>query len=65
MPTFVVGDYTLTSSAISGTAYTANFNLNISNVLSGPVATNPEPSTIALLGTGLIGVAGAIRKRFV
>lgn len=29
------------------------------------VAATPEPSSIALLGTGLLGVAGVLRKRFV
>ena len=28
-----------------------------------PVAATPEPSSIALLGTGVIGVAGVLRKR--
>jgi hypothetical protein len=29
------------------------------------VAATPEPSSFALLGTGLLGVAGVVRKRFV
>ncbi len=28
------------------------------------VAPTPEPSSIALLGTGLLGIAGVVRKRF-
>ena len=48
---------------------------NASNVLGtvdftltvGPesVATTPEPSSIVMLGTGLLGLAGVVRRRFV
>lgn len=31
---------------------------------SAPVAATPEPSSFALLGTGLLGIASVVRKRF-
>jgi hypothetical protein len=33
-------------------------------VTSVPAAPTPEPSTFALLGTGLLGAAGALRRKF-
>ena len=44
--------------AILGTV-TYNYTPN-----AAPVAATPEPSSIALLSTGLLGVAGVVRKRF-
>lgn len=32
--------------------------------LGAPISATPEPSTFALLGTGLLGVAGVMKRRF-
>jgi hypothetical protein len=39
---------------------------DISGTVDGPAppSVTPEPSGIALLGTGVLGIAGVVRKRF-
>ena len=55
-PTFVVGDYTFTSPFDNWTLSNAtNLDLKISTV--------PEPSSILLLGAGLLGLMGMVLRR--
>lgn len=40
-----------------------SFSLNGASVNSGMISLVPEPGTLALFGTGLIGLAGLVRRR--
>lgn len=46
---------------LDGKAY--QLGLQTEGVITSGLATTPEPSSMALLGTGFLGVAGVLRKR--
>jgi hypothetical protein len=64
LPNTYQGAFTLLGGAngnASNELGTADFNVVVTNGSLSPV---PEPSSIALLSTGLLGAAGVVRKRF-
>jgi hypothetical protein len=50
---------------VSGVAGTTQIGVNISKNgnISGDTIVTPEPGTLALLGTGLVGLAGVVRRK--
>lgn len=70
----MIPSYTITGgSSYAGEIYftsspTSNFTTTLFDAsnfeVTGQSAVTPEPSSIALLGTGVLGLAGLVRKRF-
>ena len=54
-PTFVPGTYTVNAD---------NAPQNPADNGTVAISPVPEPSTLALIGTGVLGIAGAVRRRF-
>ena len=54
-----------TTGTTSQTIYTASGQLanGVAHIANGTTVTAPEPGTLGLLGTGLIGIAGVLRRK--
>jgi PEP-CTERM motif len=55
------GQFSLTAMTGGGVAFTTQLDAN--HGISGDTIVTPEPGTLGLLGTGLLGLAGIVRRK--
>jgi hypothetical protein len=59
----VSGGLTTITGFVGGVAGTVQIALTSAGILSGDTIVTPEPGTLGLLGTGLVGLAGMVRRK--
>lgn len=62
----VSGGFTIVSGTVGGVAGSTQITFKLGNPaasISGDTIVTPEPGTLGLLGTGLVGLAGIVRRK--
>lgn len=59
----VVGGIVQVTYALNGVPVIGGFQISAAGIVSGDTIVTPEPGTLGLLGTGLVGLAGIVRRK--